>query len=255
MRWLFICLLATSAYTAQAASLLIILDDMGNNQQRGEQAIALTAPLNLAFLPHTPQAKQLAEQAYQHGHGIMLHLPMASLTHKKLGPGGLYPNMDKATLQRSFNDSLASIPHVQGFNNHMGSLLTQQLLAMQWVMESAKEHNLFFVDSLTTPESVAAQEADKAGIPTLKRHVFLDNERTEEALKKQFSEAVYLAKKQGYAVLIGHPYPETLAFLEQALVQLLPQNVQLMRIDQFLQLRLWQPFDVKPAYFSKFQLQ
>src|SRR5690554_933431 len=93
--------------TLYAASLLIIIDDLGNNYAAGAKIIALPSPLNLAFLPHTPQAPTLAQQAHQQGHGILLHAPMASIHHNKLGPGGLYPDMDKDSLQQTFEHSLA----------------------------------------------------------------------------------------------------------------------------------------------------
>ena len=243
------------SHSLQAATLLLILDDIGNNRALGERAVALPAPINLAFLPHTPQAAVLAEEAHQRQHGIMLHAPMENTHGMKLGPGGLYPSMNKEELQKSLKDSLNSIPHVQGFNNHMGSLLTQQAEPMRWVMEVAHEHGLYFIDSLTSPKSVALAEAKRAHIPTLKRDVFLDNDTSPEALAKQFNQAIQLAKKRGYAVIIGHPYPQTLSFLEKKLPQLLVQDVQLRRVDDFLQEQLWQPFTLPNAPLSKFQLQ
>lgn len=239
---------------AAAADLIIIIDDMGNNLKLGQRALALTPPINFAFLPHTPQASMLAKQAYQQGHGILLHAPMANTSDKALGPGGLYPEMNQQQMQQVFSESLASIPHVQGFNNHMGSLLTQQSTAMRWLMQIAAEQDLFFVDSLTTANSVAAFEAEQAGVASLTRDVFLDNERDHDALKKQFNSALEIARQQGQVVLIGHPYPETLEFLEQQLPQLLPQGIKLIHIDHFLREKLWHSFEFDSHTPSKFQL-
>ncbi|WP_297004508.1 divergent polysaccharide deacetylase family protein [Thalassolituus sp. UBA6592] len=224
---------------SRAAELLLIIDDVGYNRKLGEQAVALPAPVNLAFLPHTPFAARLAEKASDKGHVIMLHAPMDNEQGAKLGPGGLHGDMDQHTLQQVLLDDLESIPHVQGFNNHTGSLLTQNPQAMNWVMEIARQQGLFFIDSLTSAASVARQKADANGVPALDRDVFLDNLRDEESLSAQFERAVALAQKRGYAVIIGHPYPETLAFLHKALPALEPRNVRLTSIDQFLRQRLW----------------
>lgn len=240
--------------SAQAAQLLLIIDDVGNNRALGQQTLALPGPLNLAFLPHTPHARSLASQAFQQGHGILLHAPMANEQGAKLGPGGLYPDMDAATLQQTLRDNLAAIPHVQGVNNHMGSLLTQNTEAMAALMPVIAEAGLYFVDSLTNPNSVALEQAMLAGIPALERDVFLDNDLRPAALQRQFGQAVALARERGYAVLIGHPYPETLAFLRTALPALAVQQVQLQRIDQFLQQRLWQRF-YPPLPPSRYLLQ
>lgn len=254
MRLLALLVGCCLSFCASAANLIIIIDDMGNNLSLGQRALALPGPINFAFLPHTPQAKVLAEQAYTKGHGILLHAPMANIAAKKLGPGGLYPEMSQQQMQQSFLDSLSSIPHVQGFNNHMGSLLTQQPQAMRWIMQVAAKQDVFFVDSLTTAESVAATEAKNAGVANLTRNVFLDNQREYSALKQQFSQAVAIAKRKGQAILIGHPYPETIDFLEQELPHLLPQDIQLVQIDQLLRKNIWQAFEPMPNYRSKFQL-
>ncbi len=238
-----------------AADLLIIIDDVGNNRGLGQRTLALPGPLNLAFLPHTPYAASLASEAYALGHGILLHAPMANEQGARLGPGGLYPDMDAATLQQTLRDNIAAIPHVQGVNNHMGSLLTQQADAMRWTMDVIAEAGLYFVDSLTSPNSVALQQAQLAGIPALERDVFLDNDLRPQALQAQFDEAVRLAKRRGHAVLIGHPYPQTLAFLETALPRLAEQQLRLQRLDHYLQRPLWQRFQQSPLPVSRYLLQ
>src|SRR5690554_7948491 len=89
----------------------------------------------------------------------------------------------------------------------------------------------------------------------MKRHVFLDNDTDEQALLKQFSKAMRVAKKQGKVVLIGHPYPETLAFLEKNLSLLDEHNIQLKRLDTYFQEKLWRPFHRPNTYLSIYQLQ
>src|SRR5690606_12238949 len=154
-----------------------------------------------------------------------------------LGPGGLYPDMDAATLQQTLRDNLAAIPHVQGVNNHMGSLLTQNTEAMAALMPVIAAAGLYFVDSLTNPNSVALEQAMLAGIPALERGVCRVYALRPGALQRQFDQAAARARERGYAVLIGPPCPEPLAFLRSALPALAPHQVKLQRIDQFLQQR------------------
>ncbi len=251
-----LCLLLLAlAVNTQAAELLLILDDIGNNKSLGERALALPAPINLAFLPHTPEAQSLAEQAFKLGHGVMLHAPMESAHNNNLGPGGLHPDMSEHAFKTSLAQSLAAIPHVQGVNNHMGSFLTTQAQPMRWVMEVLQQDGLFFVDSLTAARSVGYQEAQRAGIPSLRRDVFLDNDVSEKALLMQYNQALRKAQKRGYAVLIGHPYPNTLDFLAQHLPKLPEQGIKLSRVDSFLNARLWQDFSRDRAKASRYELQ
>lgn len=235
-----------------AARLIIIIDDIGNNRKLGQRTVDLPGPLNLAFLPHTPFARTLATDAFEQGHSIMLHSPMANTNGADLGPGGLTETMSTEELQNTLKDNIAAIPHVEGVNNHMGSLLTQNPDAMDQIMKVIQQHGLFFVDSLTTPASVALQRAHQHGLPALERDVFLDHEATPEAIHRQFERAVSLAQRRGMAVLIGHPYPETLDYLEANLNTLGQRNIRLHKVSQYLYDRLWNPRQL-PA--SRYQLR
>jgi polysaccharide deacetylase 2 family uncharacterized protein YibQ len=252
-RWLWLALLLLCA-PAQAASLLIIIDDLGNNRALGERALALPGPLTYAVLPHTPYAQTLARKAHQRGHGVMLHAPMANDTGAKLGPGALTEEMSPAELQQQLQASLMTVPFVTGVNNHMGSLLTRKPKAMRAVMQTLAQRGLFFVDSLTSADSVALQQALAQPLPALRRDVFLDHSVAKADIARQFERAIALAEQRGYAVLIGHPYPESLDFLEQALPALNQRGVRLQRVDRFLSQRLWQRW-ATPQHASRYQLQ
>lgn len=234
------------------ANLIIVIDDIGNNRKLGQRTVNLPGPLNLAFLPHTPFAKRLAERAHQQGHSIMLHTPMANKNAAKLGPGGMTENMTTQQWRTILEDNLHAIPHVQGVNNHMGSLLTENSKAMATVMHTLQQRGLFFIDSLTTANSVARQQAQLAGLPNLQRDIFLDHDVTPEAISGQFNKAIKLAKQRGIAVVIGHPYPETLDFLEGKLDNLSQNGIRLHSAHQYLYDRLWKAV---PTPSSRYQLQ
>lgn len=220
--------------SAHGAKLAIIIDDLGNQYRSGMRAVNLTPPLNLAFLPQTPYSRTLSERSYKKGHLNMLHQPMQSLSGAQLGPGGLSlstPQKDyKAILERN----LASISHPKGINNHMGSLLTQNQKAMDALMPLIKKTGLFFIDSKTSANSVAEKTAKKYDITTAHRHVFLDHIRKTEFIDQQFTQAFNIAKKQGFAILIGHPYSKTLDYLEKQLPLLYLYDIELVRLDEYL---------------------
>ena len=46
-------------------------------------------------------------------------------------------------------------------------------------------------------------------------NVFLDSEQTESFVRQQFATLLRKAKRNGFAVAIGHPYPETIKVLKQ----------------------------------------
>ncbi|HBS43104.1 MAG TPA: hypothetical protein DEA26_10515 [Oceanospirillales bacterium] len=226
--------------TEPLPALIIVIDDLGNNNRLGQRTVNLPGPVNLALLPHTPFARSLANAGYAHGHGIMLHAPMESLTEKNAGPGLLSTDMDKTQIRQTMIGNLDDIPGVQGVNNHMGSKLTQSRSSMNWVMDVLRERNLFFIDSRTAGNTIAAQAAAMNGLATLERDVFLDNERDTALIEQQFQKGLAIARKQGFAVMIGHPHPETLDVLSQQLTSIseAPEaEFRLMRAGDFLKER------------------
>jgi len=222
------------SFTEPLPQLVIILDDIGNNLSAGMRAVQLPGAVTLAVLPFTPHGQRLAEEGHQTGKEIMLHAPMSNIAGMDLGPDGLTLDLDETTLTERFRKAIADIPHIRGVNNHTGSELTAAPEPMQWVMTELKAQQLYFVDSMTTSKSVAGQTAEANDIPTLRRHVFLDNIAESDAITTEFNRAVEIARKKGFAVAIGHPYQATLDFLEQALPTLVDQGIQLVYVSDLL---------------------
>jgi hypothetical protein len=208
--------------TVQAeVRIAIVIDDMGDNRVNGERALALDAPISYAFLPHTALAPRLAQMAHQKGRDVLLHAPMQSEAHLKLmGPGALTNDMDEYTLRTQLRKNFDAVPFVRGFNNHMGSVLTRDRQRMAWVMQEARSRGLFFVDSRTISGSVAREVASASQIPNIGRDVFLDHDNSVTAIRKQWQHLLSKARDKGFAVAIGHPYPNTLSVLEQELPKL-----------------------------------
>jgi polysaccharide deacetylase 2 family uncharacterized protein YibQ len=101
-------------------------------------------------------------------------------------------------------------------------------------MAELKLRGLYFVDSRTSPQTKALTMAEKIQLPSRKRDVFLDDERTRSNIRYQLLRALELAQQQGSAIAIGHPYPETLNELEQLQPLLNQYKVQLVKASQLM---------------------
>ena len=204
------------------ALVAIIIDDLGNQLKAGRRAIALDAPLAYAVMPHTAYGARLASEVHAAGKEVMLHLPMQPTQMERIaGPGEISLENSIRQLRHIVATDLNSVPHVVGVNNHMGSLITRHPGHMRWLMdELAARGDLFFVDSVTTPASVAYAAALESGVPAARRHVFLDGDPDAAQIEVQFERLLQQARGRGYAIGIAHPYTSTLEFLEGALPQL-----------------------------------
>lgn len=229
-----LCLLAGLAHGApaqqQRAYLSVIIDDLGQNPARDSRTLALPGPVTMAIMPDTPHATDFARQAHKAGRTVILHMPMDPAT----GPYAWHPGTPLPELEQRLNAALAKVPYAAGVNNHMGSRMTAQPEAMAWLMGELQRRDLFFVDSRTSAATVAAAKAQALGLASLSRDVFLDDVRTPEAIAGQLRIAVELAHRQGTAVVIGHPYPQTLDVLERELPKLKAQGIELIGLRQMI---------------------
>jgi len=229
---LLVCLLAGAAQAAPAnkAYISIIIDDLGQSSERDNRTLALPGPVTMAVMPDTPHATTFARQAHKAGKTVILHMPMDPAT----GPYAWHPVVPLTELAKRLDAALAKVPYAAGINNHMGSRMTAQRQPMAWLMGELQQRHLFFVDSRTSAATVAAAEAQRIGLANVSRDVFLDDVRTSEAITAQLQEGVALARRQGSAVLIGHPYPQTLAVLEREMPRLQSQGIELITLQQMI---------------------
>ena len=100
-------------------------------------------------------------------------------------------------------------------NNHMGSRATAEPIIMRRVLREIGRHRMLFLDSRTTPRSRAFDLARSAGLPAARRDVFLDNIKTDTAIRAGLRELAELSERRGYAVGIGHPHAETAAAIRR----------------------------------------
>ncbi|MCI0517133.1 MAG: divergent polysaccharide deacetylase family protein [Woeseiaceae bacterium] len=217
----------------------IIIDDLGYELEAGRRAVNLPGPIACAVLPSTPRARELARAAQMAGKEVLLHLPMQSaIDDADQEPGMIRLDTTREQFARSFDESFESVPFAIGVNSHRGSLLTQHPGHMEWLMEEITARgDLVFVDSYTTHRSVALQLARENGIPSVRRDVFLDADRDDESIAREFDRLKQLARSRGLAIAIGHPHPETLAFLERELPGLAEQGYELVGIREYVSLK------------------
>ncbi|MET0847989.1 MAG: divergent polysaccharide deacetylase family protein [Pseudomonas sp.] len=234
-----LCCLAGVAHATPAtpaepkAYLTLIIDDLGQSLPRDRRVLALPGPVIAAIMPDTPHATEFAREAHRAGKTVILHMPMDPAT----GPFAWHPELPIEELEKRLNAALKVVPYTAGINNHMGSRMTAQRPAMAWLMAQLQRRHKLFVDSRTSAQTVAAAEAQKIGLASVSRDVFLDDERTEAAIFTQLQTAISLARKQGSAVMIGHPYPQTLAVLERELPKLKAQGIEWIDIRQMISVR------------------
>ncbi|MEE4271469.1 MAG: divergent polysaccharide deacetylase family protein [Thermoanaerobaculales bacterium] len=214
--------------------LAILLDDAGQRMDLVERASELPPQVGIAILPFLPYSAETAVALHGADHEIWLHLPMEAVGGEDPGPGALTTEMSDDELHDAVFMAINNVPHVVGVNNHMGSKATADLRMMTWVMQDLASMGLAFLDSRTTVATVAEEAARAQGVATGRRHVFLDNERTAEAVEAQLEEAIYRSKMDGEIIAIGHLNEVTIGVLARELSGLASRGVTLVRPTELL---------------------
>ena len=108
---------------------------------------------------------------------------------------------------------------------------------MTVVLQQIRARGMMFLDSRTTRDSVGDQVAQEVGVPSMSRNVFLDDDESIAAVRRKLAETEEVARRQGYAVAIGHPHDVTLQTLAEWLPTLQAKGLALAPITAVLRKR------------------
>jgi polysaccharide deacetylase 2 family uncharacterized protein YibQ len=197
----------------------IVIDDMGLDRKRSSRVVGLPAPLTLAWLPYANDLPHQTKTARAAGHELMVHIPMEpQASDVDPGPDAMKVGIGNAELLRRLDRGLKSFDGYIGINNHMGSRFTEDAAGMKVILGELQRRGLMFLDSRTTSHSVASSIARGMHLPALGRDVFLDDDMSPVAVRASLAKVEAVARRQGYAIAIGHPHDATV----DALVEWLP---------------------------------
>ncbi len=207
---------------ANALKLILVIDDVGNNLAQLDSFLKLPFPLTFAVLPGLPWSGEAARRIRAAGKELILHQPMEALGGQDPGPSAIYLATDAAEAAAIVRRNLDSLPGAIGLNNHEGSAVTRDPELMASIMGVAKKRGIYYLDSLTIPETATSVVAAREGIRFWERDVFLDNSPDRVSIVHYLDVGKKKAQKNGSAVMIGHVWSAQLA---QTLSELYPQLV------------------------------
>ena len=218
----------------------VIIDDIGYDLRPVEELMTIEAPIAFAILPHTPHAREAARLLHAAGKEILLHLPMEPRSYpaENPGAGALFVDMGEGEIRRRIEADLTAVPYVSGVNNHMGSRFMEDEAGLAVVMRELAKRRLFFVDSLTTPDSRARSAAARAGVRYASRAVFVDHTPGYAAALSNLLLSPRRGREEGKTLLmIGHPHSETVRALREARPLLQKEGVRMIPLSAYLAMR------------------
>ena len=224
-----------SVKSAPLREVAIIIDDIGYDLNAAKTLVKIDADLTFAILPFQIHSREAAEMFHKAKKEILLHLPMEPVSYpdEKPGEGALFTEMNNEELIFQLKKNIAAVPYVSGVNNHMGSkfMINEQKLTL--VFKELKRENMFFVDSRTSAETKTIPAAKQTGLKVAERKIFIDNNRNYNDI---YSNLINVAKSDDVSpkIIIGHPYPETVRALKDAVKVLREKGVTIVPVSQII---------------------
>ena len=214
--------------------IVLVIDDFGyRNDSISDGFLELPVPITCAVLPGHNQSSRFAKKAINAGKEVIVHMPMQSaIASSGEDEFKLKIGMTSEEIEWRLNEALNEIPEAVGINNHQGSKATTDGKVMAVVASVLKNKNKFFLDSRTSSKTVGENTMRSAGVPTARRHIFLDNDLSIENISKQLDKLVNVAEKKGLAIGIGHVKGNTLKVLEEKIPALVEQGFEFKFLSQ-----------------------
>lgn len=214
--------------------LAIVVDDLGYNPSGDAGWLDVPVRITMSVIPFGPSSRRIASSARARGFGVLIHVPMEpdGPSEDRTEEFRLRRGMGSEEMEALFTRMAESIPEATGASNHMGSAFTSDPESMARFAGLLRKRGYFFLDSLTSPRSVAADAAASAGVPAIRRDVFLDAGTDPGEMRRQWEAATSLAAGRGTAVLVCHARPETLRAILSFLPDLRRLGIQAATLEE-----------------------
>jgi polysaccharide deacetylase 2 family uncharacterized protein YibQ len=214
----------------------IVIDDWGYNSAHCKYLSAMTGPAGVAILPGLPYSRDIIQCAARNGKQPILHLPLEPHSHKEMYQSGyvLTTQMDAAELRKTASRIMDEMKGVVGVNNHTGSKGSESELVMTTVLSETRRRGLFFLDSVTSDKTVGGIVAAKMKMHIARRDVFLDNRNERAAIERQFAETAQIARKNGFALAIGHDRVLSLEIIIEQMKKLSQQGYEFVTVPEYI---------------------
>ncbi|MBC7321230.1 divergent polysaccharide deacetylase family protein, partial [bacterium] len=172
-------------------------------------------PLNISILPKQSKSKDMSLVGMKKGWDVLLHLPMEPKEKSWIDSTFIKVGMDKKEIEGRIDSYIKELPYVNGINNHMGSLATADKRVMEIILDIVKDRGLYYIDSLTTSDSVGERVSREVGLERFaKRDIFLDNIDDRSYVESQMEKLIEVSIRKGVAIGIGHLRENTISTIK-----------------------------------------
>jgi polysaccharide deacetylase 2 family uncharacterized protein YibQ len=216
-----------AAPPAGTPRLAVLVHTLGQSVQATDAAIALPAPLGVAFSPYDDRSADLAARAQLRGHQVLVSLPLEPSTFPLNNPGdrALMVQLPPEENLRRLAWALSRVPGAAGVTNALASIRGERFLAgaegTRTLAEGLRTRGLFFVEA-------RPGEPPLSGVGAVTVDVILDEPPGAAAFDTKLAELERIARERGTALGMTLPTPVALERLGAQLPGIASRGVALV---------------------------
>lgn len=201
-------------FYSEAIRIAIVIDDVGYSYNSTYDFLTLGFPVTFALIPGVEESDKFYDVISRAGYDLMLHLPMEPEKGREYVENhAILTGMSESEVAVRLRSFLERYPAVIGVNNHMGSKAVSDARVMNTIIGELSRHNKFWLDSMTTLETVSKEMASLHHVEYFERDAFLDNKKDVASIRASMERLIKEARQRGYGIGIGHIQTANLALV------------------------------------------
>jgi uncharacterized protein len=202
--------LAAKQAALRGSRIAIVVGGLGVSAAGTADALARLPPaVSLAFVPYGGNLDDLAAQARDRGHEVLVQVPMEPFDYpdNDSGPQTLLTTMPTERNLDRLHWQMSRVQGYVGVMNFMGARFTATEKALAPVMEDIARRGLLYVDDGSSARSRAGTIAAAHHMPFAKADEVLDAVATPAEIDRALARLEAAAFKQGIAVGVATALP------------------------------------------------
>jgi uncharacterized protein len=208
----------------------------------------LPVDVSLAFAPQGPEIAADVAAARSKGHEVLLEIPMESSERPTTNTGlhTLTINEDKKNARR-MQWLMSRATGYAGLINTFGDSFLATKDEAIFVMAETAKRGLFFVETGSSPESLAPKAAGTMGAPFARADSLIDKAPSREAIDAELDALEATAKKRGVAIGVAGALPNTVDRVAAWIASLDAKGIALVPVSALVGVAAAEPLPVASA--------
>ena len=214
-------------------SIAIIVPTLGLRLAHSQKIIKeLPKEVAVSFSPYTKDLKLFMKEAHEHGHELLIDLPLEAENHRisEPGPLTLYTDYSEQRLKDMVNKMLV-FDDILGIYVYQGQKFLESEDSLNKLLGILKEKRLFFINTPEDTKELVWRVARDKKLPYIRPSMVIDEPPTRQNIRRKLIQAERFAEKKGYTCIVINGFPLALQMLKEWIDRLPAKGIQLIPLS------------------------